>query len=113
MALIRALSGSSGGGGITSITQSPLAPLTSQKSANYTLEVGKVYLVLIWNGTGTVPPTYHDGATCTGGTLTKTGNLYAENYTTSGTFFQLVPSQTNVTVTTDQNNALFILWSPS
>ena len=112
MALIRALSGSSGGGGITSITQDPVSPITSQRSVNYTLEIGKVYLILLWNGGGTMSPTQYDGATCTGGTLTKTGNLYGANYTSQGTFFQLVPTQTNVTVT-HQNPVLFILFSLS
>ncbi len=104
----------SGGGSITNITQDPVSPTdSSQKTANYTLEVGKVYLLLTWNGGGTMNPTEFDGATCTGGTLTKTGNLYGLGYTTQGTFYQLVPTQTNVSVTTNTAHAIFILWTMS
>jgi hypothetical protein len=107
----RALSGSGGGGDITSITQDE-TPSSSPTSKTYTLEVGKVYLLLIW-GDNTTPlsKTRYDNITATGATITKVGNLFNTNSYAAGTFFNLVPTQTNVTINSSVAG-VFILFTP-
>ena len=103
--------GSGGDGGITSITQNE-TPSSSSTSKTYTLEVGKVYLFLVWGDNNTMlSKTRYDNITATGATITKIGNLYNTNSYGVGTFYNLVPTQTNVT-TNSSVAGVFILFTP-
>lgn len=80
--------------------------LSPSEYTTYTLtnlDVGKKYLLLVWNWSSSAnySNTRFDGATASGGTLTKVTNLREASSTarTAGTFFLLEPSATNVTLT--------------
>ena len=94
------------GGGISGYTN-----LYGTESSNpsYTLNtasyIGKPILVLLytWAGSGTLSKTYCDGATCTGGTITKIDNLTQSNAQVTGTYYNLVPSSSSCVIA--QTNA--------
>ena len=98
------------GGKVTSITQDE-TPSTVQASKSYTLEVGKPYLFFVWDGTsGSFANTRFDGATATGATITKLGNMLTVASNAAGTFYQVIPTQTNVTIST--TTGIYILFTP-
>ena len=74
---------------------------TASSSINFTAEVGKKYLVLLF-GTSATTINYktYDGATCSGGTMTAfTTNLTIANNYGVGTFYQITATSTSVTIT--------------
>lgn len=112
MAVMKMLVGGEIGSEITSITQDATPSGSSSTSKSYTLEVGKVYLLLIWNASSSnVAYTRFDGATSSNATVTKTGNLFSSNAVSAGTFYQVIPTQTSVTITVS-NSGQWILFTP-
>lgn len=79
--------------------------LTANKSKSITgLTVGKHYLVLAYFVTSTnLAVGRYDGTTASGGTLTMISNLTSGYSHASGTFFDLVPSSSSVTLTLPEN----------
>ena len=79
--------------------------LTSNTSKTITgLTVGKHYLVLVYMVLAT-NMTYNrfDGCTASGGTLTKVSNMGTTSTHGVGTFYDLVPSASSVTITAPNN----------
>lgn len=79
--------------------------LTSNTSKTITgLTVGKHYLVLVYMVL-TTNMTYNrfDGCTASGGTLTKVSNMGTTSTHGVGTFYDLVPSSSSVTITAPNN----------
>ena len=67
---------------------------------DYTLEVGKLYLVEMFNcAASKYGYSNYDGATATNATLTKVGNIRTANDYVFGTYYSLVPTDTSVRVT--------------
>lgn len=103
--------GGESGSEITSIAQDATPSGSSSASKSYTLEVGKVYLICIWNAGTSSAYNRYDGATSSDATLTKLGNLYSGTTNAAGTFYQVVPTQTSVTITVS-NSGQWILFTP-
>lgn len=85
--------------------------LTANSSKTVTgLTVGKHYLVLAYIIIATnVSYTRYDGCTTGDGTLTKISNITSGNVHGAGTFYDLVPSSSSVTITLPQNGYMKVL----
>lgn len=99
MAFYRA---SIGGGGSSSVTNytSKYSDNDSARSHTLSLTSGHKYLALLWNqSSATQAYNRYDGATCTGGTVTKIINLQSSNGYAQGTFYLLSATSSSVTIT--------------
>lgn len=69
------------------------------------LTANKKYLVLVWayQSSSNVAYNKYDSTSISGGTLTKINNLSASNVRAGGTFFQMVPTGSSVTITASDN----------
>ena len=105
MAFYRAAIGGGGGGGGGSTFSEKYSDFTMNGSKTVTgLTTGKHYLVLVYGifSVNVLIPRY-DGCTANGGTLTKISNLSGSNIHAAGTFYDLVPSASSVTISFPQN----------
>ena len=92
----------SGGGGSSPATNytSKYSDNDSARSHTLSLTSGHKYLALLWNqSSATQAYNRYDGATCSGGSLTKIINLANTNGYMQGTFYVLSATSSSVTLT--------------
>lgn len=100
MAYLRATNSSSGGVSISDFTN----PFNSTSTATQTYTIsnksGEKYLVLLFYFQGSAMAYNRlDGATCSGGTLTKINNMRSVNATGYGTYYNLNVTSNTCTIT--------------
>lgn len=106
MAFYRAAIGG-GGSAPTGFTQVYSATTSTTTHTITGLTSRDVLLFAIYGGSGNkFVYNRYDGATCSGGTISKLGNLYNSGSTyAAGTFYQVKPTSTSVTITTTSGYA--------
>ena len=101
--LMKQLTGGTVGGGINGFEV--LAYSTGgSNSQTWQAESGKKYLILLFaTSSGSLSPTTFEGATCSGGTITKLQNLTTATASACGTFYEVDATSASVTVSHTNN----------
>ena len=107
MAKTQIVFGEVGGGSAPTSVSVSNGSITATHS--FTLEVGKLYLIEMFNSTNAkYSATQYDGATATNATITKIGNIRTEKDYVFGTYYTLVPTSASVTVTVPSSQVAYV-----